>query len=157
MRRATSTLAVTDTCVCVCVCNINNKLQHRVTPVCVTLLRYMNSNGYLHGLVRHVEALAVIVFDPVARVLQLWSGAPLRFFDPFLTLMVHSSAFRHVLSLSDAFSPRAIAKSNALKVYGEWLVSHWRPFVDVCAVLLLPTVLCAIQESSYVYFRETGG
>lgn len=76
---------------------------------------------------RHVEALAVIVFDPVARVLQLGSGAPLRFFDPFLTLMVHSSALRHVLSLSDAFSPRAIAKSNAMKVYGEWLVSHWRP------------------------------
>lgn len=67
---------------------------------------------------RHIEALAVIVFDPVARVLQLGSGAPLRFFDPFLTLMVHSSAFRHVLYLGDAFSPRAIAKSNAMKVYG---------------------------------------
>lgn len=59
------------------------------------------------------------MFGPVARVLQLGSGAPLRFFDPFLTFMVHSSAFQHVLSLADAFSPRAIAKSNAKKVTME--------------------------------------
>lgn len=121
-----------------CACNLNNKLRHRrVTPALHVTPH--DSQRYLDGPVWQIEALAVIVFGPVARVLQLGSGAPLRFFDPFLTLMVHSSAVRRVLCLGDALA--RVLLLSPMQRKSLWRVAGQS--LQMCAQLVWCRQYCA--------------